>query len=93
MIVLRTFVVPLWMPEIPGSLVPEPKHRDSQGVGIVSESESSSKQVHSLNLTRNRVLEMDRTGIGFWDWTVSEPELESKKMEPGTSAGCKRRYL
>ena len=26
------------------------------------------------------------TGIGFQDWTVSEPESESKKLEPGTSA-------
>ena len=25
------------------------------------------------------------TGIGFQDWTVSEPESESKKLEPGTS--------
>ena len=27
------------------------------------------------------------TGIGteFLDWTVSEPESESKKLEPGTS--------
>ena len=26
------------------------------------------------------------TGTGFQDWTVSEPESESKKLEPGTSA-------
>ena len=25
------------------------------------------------------------TGIGFQDWTVTEPESESKKLEPGTS--------
>ena len=55
----------------------------------VSESESSSKPVQSRNRTLNRVLAMDslRIGIGteFLDWTVSEPELESKKLEPGTS--------
>ena len=55
----------------------------------VSESESSSKPVQSRNRTRNRVLAMDslRIGIGteFLDWTVSEPESESKKLEPRTS--------
>ena len=53
------------------------------------ESESSSKPVQSRNRTRNRVLPMDslRIGIGtkFLDWTVSEPESESKKL--GTSGG------
>ena len=58
-------------------------------LGIVSESESSSKPVQSRNQTQNRVLAMDSLGIGigaeFLDWTVSEPESESKKLEPGTS--------
>ena len=27
------------------------------------------------------------TGTGFQDWTVSEPESESKKLEPGISDG------
>ena len=35
---------------------------------------------------------MDSLGIGivteFLDWTVSEPESESKKLEPGTSECC-----
>ena len=55
----------------------------------VSESESSSKPVQYRNRTLNRVLAMDSLGIGigteFLDWTVSEPESESKKLEPGTS--------
>ena len=51
------------------------------------ESESSSKPVQSWNRTQNRVLAMDSLGIGieFLDWTVSELESESKKLEPGTS--------
>ena len=53
----------------------------------VSESESSSKPVQSRNRTRNRVLAIDSLGIGteILDWTVSEPESESKKLEPGAS--------
>ena len=46
--------------------------------------------MQSRNRNRNRVLDMDSlgtgTGTGFQDWTVSEPESESKKLEPGTSA-------
>ena len=45
--------------------------------------------MQSRNRTRNRVLAMDSLGIEigteFLDWTVSEPESESKKLEPGTS--------
>ena len=45
--------------------------------------------MQSRNRNRNRVLDMDSlgtgTGTGFQDWTVSEPESESKKLEPGTS--------
>ena len=56
---------------------------------IVWGSESTSKPGQSRNWTRNRVLAMDSLGIGigteFLDWTVSEPESESKKLEPGTS--------
>ena len=47
--------------------------------------------MQSRNRNRNRVLDMDSlgtgTGTGFQDWTVSEPESESKKLEPGTSGG------
>ena len=49
-------------------------------LGIVLESESSSKPVQSRNRTQNRILAMDSLGIGteFLDWTVSELESESK---------------
>ena len=55
----------------------------------VPESESSSLHVQSWNQTRNRILDLDsirtRIGAGFQDWTVSAPESQSKKSEPGIS--------
>ena len=58
----------------------------------VSESESSYRNVQYRNRTRNLVLDIAslRTGIGtgFQDWTVSVPELESKKLKPGISGQC-----
>ena len=49
----------------------------------------SYRNVQSRNRTRNQVLDIasfrTRIGTGFQDWKVSEPEAESKKLEPGIS--------